>query len=428
MKHTSICLVATLFVILLCSCRASHRTISKDGIVTVAQVTDENFRAYLIDNGYAKPYEGTLRGRDRLTRQEEWMESTPSGRSTQFIDCHRKNISSLDGIELFPNLVILICSENPISRLDLRHNPKLKQLVAIETPLRSLDISHNTELKVLNISFHQLRRLDVSHNTQLEELLCIFAPGITSLDLSHNPNLHTLYIRQTNVQLVDLRRNPAFHSLHALETPLEYIVVSPEHNLDSITASVEDGVQVLTLSPSDRLPKTQHLDLPDTLPTLTPQHQKRLQRAMTHAQAAAEGINEQYLREVEYPAAWTIDTVTKSFEKWGMIRSDKQLMQFILTWKIFLEGISEEMSAQNFEFDKPYRGHCVVYFAEDGYADYFLYNFLGDERPTDEQQRRFEQVLQKYIENNPIGFYGSRKFSQCGGITFQPGSIKAEEK
>ena len=425
MRHTATILLALL---LLCSCATQQESVNDKKTITVARVNDNNFRAYLLDNGYAKPYMGKLRGRDRLTPQDEWVESTPLGRSTQLIDCHRKKIHSLDGIELFPNLVILICSENPISRLDLRHNPKLKQLVAIETPLRSLDVSHNTELKVLNISFHQLRRLDVSHNTQLEELLCIFAPGITSLDLSHNPNLRTLYIRQTNIQLVDLRCNNTFHALHALETPLEYIVVSPQHNLDSITASVEEGVQVLTLSPTAKLPKTQHLDLPDTLPTLTPQHQTRVQRVMTHAQAAAEGINEEYLREVEYRPAWTIDTSTKSFEKWGMIRSDKQLVQFILTWKIFLEGISEEMAAQNFEFDKLYRGHCVVYFAEDGYADYFLYNFLGDERPTEEQQHRFEQVLQKYIENSPIGFYGSRKFSQCGGITFQPGSIKAEEE
>ena len=425
MRHTATILLALL---LLCSCATQQESVNDKKTITVARVNDNNFRAYLLDNGYAKPYIGKLRGRDRLTPQDEWVESTPLGRSTQLIDCHRKKIHSLDGIELFPNLVILICSENPISRLDLRHNPKLKQLVAIETPLRSLDISHNTELKVLNISFHQLRKLDVSHNTQLEELLCIFAPGITSLDLSHNPNLRTLYIRQTNIQLIDLRCNNSFHALHALETPLEYIVVSPQHNLDSITASVEEGVQVLTLSPTAKLPKTQHLDLPDTLPTLTPQHQTRVQRVMTHAQAAAEGINEEYLREVEYRPAWTIDTATKSFEKWGMIRSDKQLVQFILTWKIFLEGISEEMAAQNFEFDKPYRGHCVVFFAEDGYADYFLYNFLGDERPTEEQQRRFEQVLQKYIENNPIGFYGSRKFSQCGGIGFQPSSIKAEEE
>ena len=419
---------ALLAILLCCSCATEQKANNGKKTNTIARVADEHFRAYLIESGYAKPYTGPLRGHNRLTRQEEWVESTPMGRSTQILDCHRMDIQSLDGIELFPNLVILICSENPISRLDLRLNPKLKQLVAIENPLRSLDISRNTELKVLNISFHQLRKLDVSHNPRLEELLCIFAPGITTLDLSHNPNLRTLYIRQTNIQLVDLRHNKTFHALHALETPLEYIVVTPQHNLDSITASVEEGVQVLTLEPSASLPKVQHLDLPDTLPTLTPKQQTRTQRAMTHAQAAAEGINEKYLREVEYPAAWTFDTVTKSYEKWGIIRSDKQLGQFILTWKIFLDGIAEEMAAQNFAWDKPYRGHCVVFFAEDGYADYFLYNFLGDERPTEEQQRRFEQVLQKYIENNPIGFYGSRKFSQCGGITFQPGTIEAEEE
>ncbi|MBO4600451.1 MAG: hypothetical protein J5641_06900, partial [Bacteroidales bacterium] len=251
MKANIICtktlsLAAVLAALLLvCSCSPARKC-QRGKAVTVAQVKDGNFRSYLEKNGFAKPYEGKLRGRYRLVPRQEMMESTPLGRSIQIIDCHRMNIESLDGIELFPKLVILICSENPIRHLDLSHNPKLKQLVAIETPLRSLNIRQNPELKVLNISFHQLRSLDVSHNPQLSELLCIFAPGITTLDLSHNPNLQTLYIRQTNVQLVDLRRNPAFHALHALETPLEYIVVSPRHNLDSITASVEEGVQVLT--------------------------------------------------------------------------------------------------------------------------------------------------------------------------------------
>jgi Leucine-rich repeat (LRR) protein len=118
----------------LCSCATQQESVNDKKTITVARVNDNNFRAYLLDNGYAKPYIGKLRGRDRLTPQDEWVESTPLGRSTQLIDCHRKKIHSLDGIELFPNLVILICSENPISRLDLRHNPKLKQLVAIETP------------------------------------------------------------------------------------------------------------------------------------------------------------------------------------------------------------------------------------------------------------------------------------------------------
>ena len=133
MRHTATILLALL---LLCSCATQKEAVNDKKTITVARVTDDNFRAYLLNNGYAKPYKGKLHGRDRLTRQDEWLESTPSGRSTQLIDCHRKEIHSLDGIELFPNLVILICSENPISRLDLRHNPKLKQLVAIEAPLR----------------------------------------------------------------------------------------------------------------------------------------------------------------------------------------------------------------------------------------------------------------------------------------------------
>jgi hypothetical protein len=103
-------------------------------------------------------------------------------------------------------------------------------------------------------------------------------------------------------------------------------------------------------------------------------------------------------------------------------------VQFILTWKLFLQGIAEEMEEQHLQMDKPYRGHCVVLFAEDGYADYFLYNFLGDERPSEEQQRRFEQVMRTYIANNPIGYYGSRPFSQCGGFILQPHGIDSDEE
>ena len=107
MRHTATILLALL---LLCSCATQKEAVSDKKTITVARVTDGNFRTYLIDNGYAKPYEGKLRGRDRITTQDEWVESTPLGRSTQLIDCHRKEIHSLVGIELFPNLVILICS------------------------------------------------------------------------------------------------------------------------------------------------------------------------------------------------------------------------------------------------------------------------------------------------------------------------------
>ena len=411
-------------MLLCCGCASVQPQLEGGSAVEVARVPDSNFRDYLLENNFVKPA-NTSR---RLRHAEEWVEITPLGRATQLIDCHKKNIQSLEGIQLFPHLVILICGENPIQHLDLRHNPELKQLVAIETPLRSLDISRNAALKVLQISYNQLRSLDISHNPQLEELLCIFAPGITRLDLSHNPHLRTLYIRETSIQLVDLRANPTFRSLHAYDTPLQYIVVSPQHNLDSIGADVEDYVQVLSLPLSDPLPQMEEIEISDSLFAAMPVQKKRVQRVLTHQQAQAEGLDEKHLRDVVYRPAWTFDTLSKTFEDWGLVRNDKDLVQFILTWKLFLQGIAEEMEEQHLQMDRSYRGHCVVMFAEDGYADYFLYNFLGDERPSEEQQRRFEQVMRTYIANNPLGYYGSRPFSQCGGFILQPHGIDSDEE
>lgn len=411
-------------VLLCCGCASVQPQLEGGNAVEVARVPDSNFRGYLLENNFVKPANASR----RLSHAEEWVEITPLGRATQLIDCHKKNIQSLEGIQLFPNLVILICGENPIQQLDLRHNSKLKQLVAIETPLRTLDISHNPALKVLQVSYNQLRTLDISHNPQLEELLCIFAPGITQLDLSHNPRLRTLYIRETSIQLVDLRANRSFRNLHAYDTPLQYIVVSPQHSLDSIGAAVEDYVQVLTLPSSAPLPEVEQIEISDSLFAAMPVHKNRVQRVLTHQQAQAEGLDEKQLRDVVYRPAWTFDTVSKTYEDWGLVRNDKDLVQFILTWRLFLQGIAEEMEEQQLQMDKPYRGHCVVLFAEDGYADYFLYNFLGDERPSEEQQRRFEQVMRTYIANNPIGYYGSRPFSQCGGFILQPHGIGPDEE
>ena len=411
-------------VLLCCGCASVQPQLEGGSAVEVARVPDSNFRGYLLENNFVKPANASR----RLRHAEEWVEITPLGRATQLIDCHKKNIQSLEGIQLFPNLVILICGENPIQQLDLSHNSKLKQLVAIETPLRTLNISHNPALKVLQVSYNQLRTLDISHNPQLEELLCIFAPGITQLDLSHNPRLHTLYIRETSIQLVDLRTNRSFRNLHAYDTPLQYIVVSPQHSLDSIGAAVEDYVQVLTLPSSAPLPEVEQIEISDSLFTAMPVHKNRVQRVLTHQQAQAEGLDEKHLRDVVYRPAWTFDTLSKTYEDWGLVRNDKDLVQFILTWRLFLQGIAEEMEEQHLQMDKPYRGHCVVLFAEDGYADYFLYNFLGDERPSEEQQRRFEQVMQAYIANNPIGYYGSRPFSQCGGFILQPHGIGPNEE
>ena len=56
-----------------------------------------------------------------------------------------------------------------------------------------------------------------------------------------------LYIRKTSIKEIDLSHCAAFRVLHALDTPLEKIIVTSEQ-LERVQASVEDSVKVQVMS------------------------------------------------------------------------------------------------------------------------------------------------------------------------------------
>lgn len=396
MKHRILLLLT--IALLLGSCAAR-----RGGTVSTARITDDNFRNYLLQNGYVEPLKG------------DKVRATSVGRQVMLMDCHHMNIASLDGIELFPELQILICSENPLQHIDLSRNTKLVQLMAIETPLKSLDVSRSKNLKVLQVSFNQLRRLDVSHNPNLEELLCIFAPRITSIDVSHNPNLATLYIRETNIRQVDLRRNRSFKTLHALDTPLENIVLSPQHDLDDMRASVEDWVQLVVLDTLALLPK---------LSRKIPEHEadttnSRHPIVMNKQQADSAGYEIKALRQ-QYPPAFSYDTVAKKFDRESLVQTEENMGQFELSWMLFLQGLGSEFKSNGVVYDSCFRIWGVACFTPDGYVDYYLYQIKEGNPFSDEMEARFNKALTEYFANTAIGFGAKRKFSQCGSINFLP--------
>lgn len=54
-------------------------------------------------------------------------------------------ITSLAGIEYFPNLTVLECESNSLAGLDVTKNKKLQELNCDKNNLQSLDVSQNTE-------------------------------------------------------------------------------------------------------------------------------------------------------------------------------------------------------------------------------------------------------------------------------------------
>ena len=76
--------------------------------------------------------------------QDEWL-SSPELNDIRDIRVPQKGIASLKGIEKFPNLTTLLCSEHQLTELDVSQNKKLVYLECSENQLTSLDLS-DTEL------------------------------------------------------------------------------------------------------------------------------------------------------------------------------------------------------------------------------------------------------------------------------------------
>ena len=406
-----------LLLVLCCSCSV-QRTLNKRGDTSVALVPDENFRSFLVEQGLAQPYSGKDKA---LAGNNEVVESTKLGRAIQVINCTDKGIKSMEGIELFPELKILVCSDNPFQTIDLSHNPKLVQFTAAEVPLRSLDVSLNPELRQLEVSYSDISELDLSRNPKLEYLYCIFSPRIKELDLSHSPLLHTIYIRETNIQVLDFRKNPDIKKIHAMDTPLQYIIVTPQHNQDSISGAVEESVKVLTLGDKDALPKIKR-------PTLCQRLRERKfkreseerpakQIVMTYQKANELGISMDSLWTV-YPHAWTYDTENKTFDTNGIVFNEEEMVMYEASLRAFVSGLSTAIKEGDLRFDTVYRWHFNAFFSENGYVELMVHNFVGKE-PSQKQVEQFEKILKTYIRKTPFTYTRGQKFGQCGTLTFK---------
>ena len=148
---------------------------------------DDSFRNYI------KTYKAG--GRDVLTVEEQ--------RKVETIEVEGKNISSLRGIEAFPNLTELDCGNNSIQKLDLRQNPKLKTLKCNKNQLTQLDLSKNPDIDYLNCSENQLEQLDVSHLKDLVMLDCSHN-DLEQLDVKNSKWLRELDCSKNELTVLDV--------------------------------------------------------------------------------------------------------------------------------------------------------------------------------------------------------------------------------
>ena len=209
------------------------------------------------------------------------------------INCSKKNISSLKGIEYFTALERLLCGENQLTTLDVSNNTVLKildcdknqlttldvsnnaaltglfcynnQLTALDVskntalttlhcwgnPLTNLDVSKNTKLGNLSCSYNQLTALDVSRNTALTELNC-WGNQFTTLDVSKNTALKELYCHENHLTTLDVSKNTALMTLWCHKNQLTTLDVSRNTALTSLFCN-ENQLTTLDVSKNTAL-------------------------------------------------------------------------------------------------------------------------------------------------------------------------------
>lgn len=143
---------------------------------------------------------------------------------------------TMKGIEYFPELVTLKCSNTHMRLLDVSKNLKLKTLWCNWNNLEQLDVSKNKALKDLRCGDNNLTTLNVSQNEALEWLSTNdMRSKLNSLDVSYNKALKHLECTKNGLTSLDVSSNEALELLVCDGNPLTELDVSKNDKLTSLS-------------------------------------------------------------------------------------------------------------------------------------------------------------------------------------------------
>ncbi len=129
------------------------------------------------------------------------------------------------------SLLTLICSDNPLKKLDLYPNPSIKDITATSCQLEWLDVSTLENLIWFVCNGNSLKKLDLTKNKKLRFIDC-GGNQLTNLDLSNNPELTEIDIYSNLFTSFDFSDNLKVVYILANHNPLTQVDVSclPDFN------------------------------------------------------------------------------------------------------------------------------------------------------------------------------------------------------
>ena len=140
------------------------------------------------------------------------------------IECAGMGITSLKGIENFPNLIDLRCGGNNLTEIDLSSNPKVWTLWCENNPnLTTLTFAGDaavamSALKISNTKIGE-NGLDFSKMPELGSLVCVNS-GFSKIDVSANLWLYELNCAKNSLTMLDVSKNTYLEDLDCSENQI----------------------------------------------------------------------------------------------------------------------------------------------------------------------------------------------------------------
>ncbi|TMM58210.1 T9SS type B sorting domain-containing protein [Maribacter algarum] len=146
---------------------------------------------------------------------------------TEFIEFPQSN--SLTDVQIIPHYIATPVSFNGVPNLnsltigsskvetpfiiDLGSNSELEILVLKDTKLVNLDLSGNPKLRLLEVKENNLEELDLSKNSELESVIA-FKNLITNIDLRNSNKITVLDLSDNRLEGIDLSQNTVLEDLN----------------------------------------------------------------------------------------------------------------------------------------------------------------------------------------------------------------------
>ena len=167
------------------------------------------------------------------------------------LELEYNSATSVKGIEYFPNLEKLDCSQNMIEKLDVSKLKNLKELRCMDNNIKRLNVRKNTNLKFLYCAGNKLEQIDISKNKNLQEFYAR-ENKISKIDLSKNTKLKFFGISENKIQKLDLKKQKKLEGLYCAGNKIEKLNLKYNKNLVSLDCQ-DNKIENLDLAHLNKL-------------------------------------------------------------------------------------------------------------------------------------------------------------------------------